>query len=412
MKAGWKTAAILVAAACAAARGSDGPADAGEAGAMEAARSLVDGNTAFALRLYDRLRGGEANLFFSPHSISTALAMAYAGAAGATAEQMAETLAFALPPWELHGAFAALEAELRQGSAAGAYELRAANALWAQKDFAFLDSYLDLLRKTYGAPLRLVDFMRETEQARRAINAWVEETTNDKIQDLFTPGVLDEITRLVLVNAIYFRGFWEAKFDAEATRDAPFTLPGGETADVPMMHREDAFAYAETAAAQILELPYRGGDLSMVVVLPRAKDGLPTLETSLSAAGLRAWTESLARARVSVHLPRFSITSQFSLADALEAMGMADAFSVRDADFSAMTGDRDLFISAVVHKAFVAVDEEGTEAAAATGVVMGLRSVAVPRPPRVFRADHPFLFLIRHRPTGAILFLGRVNDPR
>lgn len=377
-----------------------------------ATRTLAEGNAEFALRLYENLRAGEGNLFFSPHSISTALAMTYAGAAGTTAEQMAKVLAFGLPADELHRLFAALQAELHEGGRGGAYELRVANALWGQEGFAFLEEFLALLQQTYDAPLRRADFMRETEGTRQTINDWVDEATNGKIKDLIGRGVLNALTRLVLTNAIYFRGFWDLKFDKDATEDAPFTLADGSTADVPLMRREDDFAYAETSTAQILELPYRGGDLSMVVVLPREADGLPALEGLLSPDELRSWLQALTNAKVSVFLPRFEITTQFSLARTLKAMGMTDAFSVKDADFSGMTGERDLYISAVVHKAFVAVDEEGTEAAAATGVVMALRSTAVPRSPRVFRADHPFLFLIRHKASGAVLFLGRVNDPR
>jgi len=379
------------------------------AGAEDAKeKALVEGNNAFALELYGKLRAGEGNLFFSPYSISSALAMTYAGARGNTAAEMAKTLRFAIEDKDIHPAFAALQGRLNAPGKKG-YELVVANALWGEKGYGFLDDFLKLTQQHYGAGLTELDFVAAAEQARGTINAWVQKQTRDKIKDLIKPGVITDLTRLVLTNAIYFKGKWAEQFDKSATQEAPFSVTETEKVTAPMMSLKGDFGYMGDDSLQALEMPYAGGELSMLVLLPKSPAGLAEIEKSLTPKSLAGWILALRTQEVQVCLPRFKMTGEFSLAETLRSMGMSEAFTDK-ADFSGMDGKRDLVISAVVHKAFVDVNEEGTEAAAATGVIIG--SISVKPPPPVFRADHPFLFLIRHEPTGAILFLGRVADPK
>ena len=381
---------------------------AGTAQAEDVAK-VAEGCNRFAFDLYAHLLRQEGNLFFSPYSISTALAMTSAGARGETADQMAKTLCLPVSGEAVHAAYAALQNDLNAAGAGGAFELVVANRLWGQKGYAFLPDFLKLLDTSYGAGLEPVDFAADTEGSRKTINAWIEKQTRDKIKELLKPGVLDAMTRLVLTNAIYFKGKWAEEFDKKATRDGDFYVTPEKKVAAPLMHQTKHFGYFDGGEMHALELAYQGDRLSMVVLLPKAKDGLAGLEASLSAEKLAEWVGKLHRREVRVALPRFKTTAEFSLGDTLVAMGMADAFDPAKADFSGMSGKKDLFISAVVHKAFVDVNEEGTEAAAATAVVA--RMTAVAEPPPEFRADHPFLFLIRDTKTGAILFLGRILDP-
>ena len=371
-------------------------------------KPIVTGNTAFALELYGQLRTQEGNLFLSPYSISTALAMTYGGARGATEKQMAKTLHFGLPQEQLHLGFAALQSRLNAVQQKGKIKLAIANSLWPHKGYDFLPAYLDLCQKQYGVAITPVDFNNATESARKTINDWVENKTNRKIQELFKPGILDARTRLVLANAIYFKGTWTEQFDKKLTRKQPFHLTTDKTTTAPLMHRQGRYRYAEYPTLQVLELPYAGNDLSMIVLLPVSHKELEAIEAKWSADRLAGWLKQLHPVEVDVYLPQFKMASQFSLNQTLAALGMTDAFTVK-ADFSGMDGQQDLFISAVIHKAFVEVNEEGTEAAAATGVAMEMKSE--PAEPVVFRADRPFLFLIRDNPTGSLLFLGRVTDP-
>ncbi len=369
---------------------------------------VVDRMNAFALDLYGRLAGeSDDNLFLSPAGISTALAMTYAGARENTAEQMAAALH--LPERNVHEGFGGMVEYLNALGEQEEFDLTMANALWGQHDYAFRPEFTELLAAHYGAGLRQVDFRRDAEAARQQINAWVEEQTNEKIQDLIPPRVLTAYTRLVLTNAIYFHGYWQEQFDPDNTRPRPFTTAAGEELETPMMFQEAEFRYAEDDTAQCLEMGYAGGDMAMTILLPRRKDGLPELEKGLDAAALRQWTGRLRTRKVRVYLPKFSMTTQFQLKPVLAAMGMPDAFTAGRADFSGMDGTKELFIHEVVHKAFVDVNEAGTEAAAATGIVVGV--TAVPPPPPVFRADRPLLFLIRDTRSGAVLFAGRLNAP-
>jgi serpin B len=370
--------------------------------------AVVAGTTNFALSLYGQLRGKKGNLFLSPYSISTALAMTYAGARGRTEEQMARALHFPVEQARLHPAFASL---LREAATAKDCQLSVANALWGQKGHARLPDFLALTSKNYGAGLRKVDFVADTEAARRTINGWVEKQTRDKIKDLLAPGILNEDTRLVLTNAIYFEADWASQFATDYTSKGPFFVTPTEKATVPLMHQQGQFRYADEGAFQAVEMPYKGGDLAMLVLLPKKVGGLAALERSLTEADLRRCLAKMKRREVKVVLPRFTTGCEFNLNDALKALGMTDAFVPRVADFSGIDGpDSRLFIQAAVHKAFVEVTERGTTAAAATAVAIGDEG----EPPRAtdFRADHPFLFLIRDNRSGSVLFLGRLADPR
>jgi serpin B len=369
------------------------------------ARTLVEGNTAFALDLYQQLRQEEGNLFFSPYSISTALAMTYGGARGKTEAEMALVLYFDLGQGKLHPAFAALETHFAQIQEKGDIAIYVANSLWPQIGYDFLQAFLDLCSRYYGVAITAVNYAGDPQRARQQINAWVEEKTRDKIKELLKPHHVTPLTTLALVNAIYFKGNWSNSFDKAETRDNIFCLNAQDTVKVSMMEQKARFGYAVTDTLQVLEMPYVGGDLSMIVLLPQEKTGLPDLEDSLSVDAIGEWTRQLRQMKVRVFLPRFKLTGEFDLSKTLKAMGMIAAFG--DADFSGMTGQRDLFISEVVHKAFVDVNEEGTEAAAATAVVMSRGVEAAP----LFYADHPFIFLIRENSTGSLLFLGRVVDP-
>jgi serpin B len=379
------------------------------------AQSVFTANNQFALDLYGRLCGQQGNLFLSPYSISKTLAMAYAGARGDTAREMASVLHFSLGPTEQARAFAKARRILNAPPTDGfiswgkpSDELRLAASLWGQKGYGFQKDYLALTQECFGASLREVDF-RGPEDARKTINAWVEQQTDHKIKDLFPPTSLDVNTRLVLVSAIYFKGNWASPFAKNATRPEPF-LSQGRKVPVPTMSQTGTFGYFENDDLQGLQMPYAGGEYALVVLLPRKADGLAELERALTAERLAGWTAALREQEVQVSLPKFKLTTAFSLREELEALGMRRAFG-GGADFSGMNGGHEsLYVSAVVHSAFVDVHEEGTEAAAATGVAVGSLSLPQRRPP-VFRADHPFVFAIRDVRTGLILFMGRVVQP-
>jgi serpin B len=374
---------------------------------------LTEGNSAFAFDLYQALREEEGNLFYSPHSISVALAMTYAGARGETAQQMADTLKFLLGQDRLHPAFNWLDAELakRGEGAAGkdgeGFRLNIVNAIWGQKDYSFLTDFLDVLAENYGAGLRILDFMTETEKSRLIINDWVSDQTEDRIKDLIPQGAIDELTRLVLTNAIYFNAAWEYPFDKKMTANGPFYLLDGGQVTVPMMRQTESFGYTQGEGYQAVELLYDGDELSMVILLP--EDGqFEVFEEGLEADKVSDIISDLQFAEVTLTMPKFEFDSEFSLKDTLAEMGMPTAFS-EAADFSGMTGTQDLCISKVLHKAFVSVDEAGTEAAAATAVIVG--ETAIPEQPVQVTVDRPFIFLIRDIETGAILFVGRVLNP-
>ena len=384
----------------------------------EGGDDLVAANTTFGVEIFSVLAEDSpaGNLFISPYSISTALAMTWAGAEGRTAEQMAEVLRFGMPEESVHQQFEDIQGKLasdyRQQYIQGTGDpltLEVANALWAQEDFSLLADYVDLVRARYDAEARNLDFVGDPEGARQTINTWVEEKTRDRILDLLPRGSVDAMTRLVITNAVYFKGSWCDPFSESATSDGSFTTAEGSEVTVPMMHQTEDYPYAEIHGCRAVELPYADNQSSMLVMLP---DGdLGEFEQTLTEQRLSDITASLTSREVELTMPSFEFTSSFSLSDVLKAMGMTRAFAPGEADFSGMTGSRDLYISAVIHKAFVKVDEEGTEAAAATAVVMALTSARPEPEPVVLTLDRPFLFLIRDRITGSILFMGRVADP-
>ncbi|MCE9544921.1 MAG: serpin family protein [Planctomycetia bacterium] len=329
---------------------------------------VVAAGNDLALDLYGQLKSQPGNLFCSPYSISTALAMTYAGARGDT------------------------------------------NALWVQKGQPLLAEFTGTVTGTYEAGLQELDFQQNAEAARGTINSWVEKRTNDKIKDLLKPGLLTADTRLVLTNAIYFKSAWQEPFKKEKTQNAPFTKLDGTKVDVPLMHQTRHCDYVQGASFQAVELPYAGQDLSMIVMLPDRVDGLGDLEQKLSKESLAGWLEGLVWRRVILSLPRFKATSEFRLKPTLSKLGMSQAFT-SDADFSGIDGKKGLYLQDVVHKAFVDVNEEGTEAAAATGTALAGAALET-KPPAIFRADHPFLYLIRENHTGSILFIGRLTEPQ
>lgn len=382
---------------------------------------LVASNTAFAVDLYRQVAAEPGNLFLSPYSISTALAMTREGTAGATRAQMDEVLH--LPAETTHVGFRTLKRALRpplvrQGTdpearQIPAYDLTVANGLWGQRGFGFLPETLTRLRSSFGAGFEELDFVRAAPVARQTINRWVAERTRGRIQDLLPVGQPRPDARLVLANAIHFKAQWQDPFHKSLTRDGPFRRADRTEVETPFMRIEDRFAYGEIEGVQILSLPYRYGALSMIVVLPRAVDGLAAVEAKFDTQVLATWLGSLTSREVKVLFPRFRFTSTLNLAAPLAALGMGEAFTPK-ADFSRLArpaGGQGLFLGLVVHKAFVAVDEKGTEAAAATAVSMEITAEPVHAEPPAFEADRPFLFLIRHERTGSILFVGRVVDP-
>jgi len=372
--------------------------------------AVISGNSAFAYELYGRLKQAEGNLFFSPLNISTALAMTYAGARGNTERQMAKALRFALSQEGLHSAFGSIKTRLDTLRRAGRVQLSIANSLWLQAGYSLLEPFLSFTRKHYDGTVALMDCHRAPEAARLRINSWVEERTERRIKDVIRPGLLNPLVRLVLVSAIYFKGDWASPFEKWLTEHAPFWISPEVSLPVPMMARTGSYKYAEEDGLQILELPYAGGDLSMVVLLPKQISGLAETENALIAERLDHRLQHLEEKKIRVFLPRFRIGYEFWLNDALKEMGMIDAFDMDKANFSGMDGNENyLYIAAVLHKAFVDVNEEGTEATAGTAVIMKGRAMLPPTP--VFRADHPFVFVVRDNSTASVLFIGRVVNP-
>lgn len=376
--------------------------------------TLVEGNSEFAFDLYQILKDKDGNIFYSPYSISLALAMTYAGARSDTEDEMADALNFLLARENLHPAFNALDLELAsrgeeaKGKDDEGFRLHVVNAVWGQRDFPFLSEYLDLLAANYGAGLRVLNFIEAPEESRVTINDWVSEQTEERIQDLIPQGAINELTRLVLTNAIYFNAAWLHQFEEDATSEGDFYLLDGSTVKVPMMRQTETFGYMEGDGYQAIELLYDGEELSTVILLPEEGE-FTAFEGSLSRQLVDSVIEGIGNKRVDLSMPKFEFDSSFGLKQALASLGMEKAFIPEEADFSGMDGRRDLFIQDVLHKAFVSVDEAGTEAAAASAVIIGLTSM----PPEAIRVgiDRPFIFLIRDIETGTVLFVGRVLDP-
>ncbi|MFH1313725.1 MAG: serpin family protein [Candidatus Eisenbacteria bacterium] len=367
-------------------------------------RMLAKGNTKFALDLYGELRTQSGNLFVSPYSISSVLALTYAGARGSTATQMADVLNFTPEDESLHTAFAAITSALEARAKAGESDLSVANALWGQKGKEFLDEFVDLNKEHYGAGLEQVDFLNDTENARKTINTWVAKETRNRINDLLKQGSLSPSTKLALTNIIHFRGDWAIEFDKDKTEPRDFWVEPDSSVTVQMMRRRGEYNYNEMESLKALELPYADSSFSMIVLLPKERDGLAELERSLTPMVFERWLGLMRARTVIAELPGFTIRSDFQLDEVLMAMGMTDAFYPGLADFSGMTGGRELFIGAVIHDASLEVNEKGSEAAAGT-------AVEVKKKYPVVRMDRPFMFVIRDNDSGSILFMGRVADP-
>ncbi len=388
-------------------------------------QEVVDANNKFAFDFYSELklnRGEDENIFYSPYSISAALAMTYEGANGQTADEMKSVFHF---PEDntLRPNFAAIYNEINKKDKE--YELRTGNALWVQQDYSFLEEYLTKVENFYGGKAANLDFVRETEKSRQTINSFIEEQTNDKIKDLIPKGVLSALTRLVLTNAIYFKGTWEWEFDKSDTSEQDFKITPTNIVKTSIMYMDPdkaRFNYSETENMQILELPYKGKEISMLVLLPKQGEeydfeidkvitfnySLEDIELSLEK--LNEYKSQMQETKLdAIYLPKFEFDTKYNLNENLKALGMPMAFDFENADFSGMNGNLDLFISQVIHQAYIKVDEKGTEAAAATAVVMCLANSAMPS--NIFRADHPFIFIIQERETGNILFIGRMSNP-
>jgi serpin B len=376
---------------------------------LESRAQVVLGNNQFALDLYSFYQSRDQNIFFSPYSISTALAMTYEGARGVTAEEMASVLHFPEQDSVRQVGFANLHNLVNQPNAE--YRLRTANAIWPEENYSFLQDYLSVIGRYYRGGINFMNYSTQAEESRLEINNWVELQTQEKIKDLIPQGAIGADTRMVLTNAIYFKGDWMKEFDVDSTRDQDFYLSEDRAVPVSMMRKSDDFSYGEVDQVQVLSLPYRGQELRMLLLLPELGE-LGNLQDSLSLNQLEIYRESLVEREVVVDLPKFKLETKYFMADDLIEMGMPTAFGFgqEDPDFSGMTGGLDLFIDSVIHQAFVEVDEQGTEAAAATAVIIMEIADSIDETP-VFRADRPFIFIIEHSESGAILFMGRLTNP-
>lgn len=364
----------------------------------------ADSVNLFALDLYKVLSEKDGNIFFSPFSLSTALAMTYLGAAGNTALQMKQVLHY--DDENLHENFSSLIDSLSTPSKD--CMLFVANALWLHKDHPALESFLQALEKYYRATAKIVDFEGDLKNSIRRINSWIEEKTQGKIKDMLSEGDINGLTRLIVTNAIYFKGKWSISFDPSRTKKDVFHLDEVRTVEIDMMNQTANFNYFENDQIQILELSYASSELSMIVVLPKEGVKLRQVEEALTLEKLQQWIASLCERQVDLWLPKFTFTQRLSLKRTLMKMGMIDAFTDA-ADFSKIDGTHMLKIQDVIHQAFVEVNEEGTEAAAATAVIIGIKMA--PSFPVVFKADRPFLFFIRDKGSGTILFMGRLQKP-
>ena len=361
----------------------------------------------FAVDLYGQVKGKEGNLFFSPYSIHQALGMTMIGAAGETRKQLRKALHLDGDAGNRLLSLAALNVDLLDASSKEGLELSVANALWGQSGYTFRQDFLEGAEGYFGAPLETVDFSGAPEKAVQRINAWVARHTRNRIRKLLRRQHIQDLTRLILTNAVYFKGFWKEAFKEKRTRTGDFHLAGGGTAKVPLMRQSGSFRVAGGDGARSLVLPYRGGRLAMIIILPGEGEDLASIEEALTPERVASWATGGSRSDTDVTLPRFEMTCSFDLKGALSRLGLADVFRSERADFSGMTDNpKGLYVTGAVHKAFVKVNEKGTEAAAVTAMPMAECE------PRRFRVDRPFLFAIQDRETGAILFLGRCLDPR
>ena len=375
-------------------------------------KSTVEGNNKFAFELFHKLKPDRhsKNLIFSPFSVSSVLAMTYAGARNETQSEMSRTLHFSLKQNNVNSDFDTLLKKITINR--GSVQLTIANSLWAQKDSKFLDSYFNLIKSYYKAELQNVDFVNsdEREKTRLMINKWVENKTNNKIKDIMKPGILDDYSSLVLVNAIYFSGKWAIPFNRENTLRDTFHLTAKKSIETPFMKNTLKLKYFENDKLQSVEIPYMGNKITMIIVLPKIKTGVEELDKSITYISYKQMLDSMKNETVELTMPKFQMTSYFQLEHILKNMGMKISFS-ENADFSGMTGDSTLSIDRVIHKAFIDISEEGNEIPPSKVVAMGPSASPQNRQAKTFLADHPFLFLIKDEETGSILFMGKINKP-
>jgi len=380
-------------------------------------KQVSQGCNAFACDIYAQLKSEQGNLFFSPYSIYTALAMTYAGAQGITKEEMDNVFHIALPQDEFHSAYSALIDSLNDDKTDRPFELAVANKLFVQQGYKLSFAFESIVKSNYGAAFDLVDFVNNPGGASSAINLWVAAKTNDKINDIVAPDIFNEFTRLVLANAIYFKGKWVTQFGKDSTKKRDFYMDNQNKTEVDMMAQTGHFNYMENKDLKMLELPYKGDGLSMFVLLPHEIEGIKNIEAVLTQENVQHWLSHMKSQEVIVRLPKFKMETSYRLKDNLAAMGMPSAFSKR-ANFRGIGAfengfeENNLKIDKVIHKAFIETDEEGTEAAAATVVTMMIDCAGEFEPqPKIFIADHPFMFMIQDKKTGLILFMGRFENP-
>jgi serpin B len=381
---------------------------------IQGVNDITKANNQFAIDLYNKInKDSDKNIFFSPWSISTAMVMTYEGARGETAKEIEDVFHFPANDALRRSSYARILNTLNK--AGGKYELSIANAIWLQEDYPFLEDYKDTINRYYLGKIKNLDFKNNPNGASFHINRWVSKNTNNRIRNIVSPEMFNEMSRAVLTNAIYFKGKWVRQFDRDDTKPEDFTLPSGKKIEVPMMRLEDEdlyFKYTEESGVQILEMPYQGDKISMLVLLPKTEiSDINQLESELSAETLQAWRSMMRPTKVYIYMPKFTLETSYSLTDYLKRMGMNLPFTWPGADFSRMDGTEMLYINKVLHKAYIDVYEEGTEATAATGIFVSIGAIKVRIKPIIFRADHPFIFIIQEKETGNILFMGRVNNP-
>ncbi|MBU4486972.1 MAG: serpin family protein [Candidatus Delongbacteria bacterium] len=372
-------------------------------------KQISENNNIFMMNAYKLLTEKDDNIFISPYSITSALAMTYAGSANKTETEMGKALKFTGNSINFHENFGKITQSINEISKKGNIELTVANSLWLADGYKFLDEFLRINKTFYKTETTNLNFA-ESEKSRKIINDWVSEKTKDKIKDLIPKGILDALTKLVLTNAVYFKAEWAEQFKKSGTKESEFYTSADNSVKAELMNLKHNFNYMENMELQFIEMPYKGNEASMYILLPKERDGLRDIEKKITYQDIIKYTESLQTKKVDVFFPKFKMSLSYELRELMGKLGMKEAFN-KKADFSKMTGKTDLYISAIIHKTFIAVDETGTEAAAATAVVMRMKS-AMPNPDfATFRADHPFFYFIKEKVNGTILFAGRVVDP-
>lgn len=371
--------------------------------------SVVEGNNFFSFDIFSKSEKKNENLLISPYSISSALAIMYAGARTKTEKQMSDVLYFSQDQKSMHSEFKILIDSLAKVNKNG-LDLKTANSLWIQKDYNLLKDYLDLVNKYYKTGVKKTDFKNQTEKSRLDINKWVEIQTKNKIKELLKPNILSQSTKLVIINAIYFNGTWDVKFDKKFTKNDIFLTEENIKKEVPFMNITGQYKYLENEYLQLLDMPYKGKNVSMIIILPKKNEGLTLMEEFMNWKQFEDVRKNMVYHKVKISLPKFNLTSELELKNTLSIMGMADAFG-KEADFSGITGNKDLMIDKVIHKTFISVNESGTEAAASTAILNSPGSGSTLQKQVEFKANHPFVFILKSNSTHCILFIGRVTNP-